>query len=79
MTAPEAISAALREAGIRFRSQQAAIIGESATMWSRYLNGHRSPQCGKVQIWLKNAHRNGHAIQLIWDHRIGVTFPIRSK
>jgi hypothetical protein len=72
MTATLAISAALHAQGITRRQAQAAIVGESPTMWSRYLNGHRSPQCAKVQAWMEAADAAGHTLHLTWDPHVGV-------
>lgn len=61
-----AISGALHAAGITKRKAQAAIVGETDVQWTRYLNGHRSPTCDKVQHWLKTARGNGYPIVLRW-------------
>ena len=63
----QAISLALEAAGVKRRKKQAAVVGENAVMWTRYLNRHRSPQCSKVQEWLSNAASSGHMIALQWD------------
>ena len=70
-TAPRAISAALHVVGVTKRQDQAALIGEPPTMWSRYLNGHRSPQCSKVQAWLKSAGAAGYTLGLTLDPGAG--------
>ena len=66
MTPAEAISDALAAAGITKRKAQAAIVGETDVQWTRYLNGHRSPTCAKVQRWLAAAKKAGHPIRLRW-------------
>lgn len=65
-TIPGMIYESLYAAGVHKRRDQAAIIGESDVQWSRYLNGHRSPKCSKVQRWLAAAEVAGHPIRLEW-------------
>ena len=67
MSPVEAISAALDAAGITKRKTQAALVGETDVQWTRYLNGHRSPTCAKVQRWLKTAKAAGHPVVLEWS------------
>ncbi len=66
-TPVKAISVALYAAGVTQRKAQAAIVGEGAEQWGRYLNTERSPTCAKVQRWLVTAMDNGHDIALSWD------------
>ena len=63
----KAISDALTRVGVSKRKDQAEVIGESPTMWSRYLNGHRSPQCAKVAEWMRSARSEGYELRLQWD------------
>jgi len=67
MTPQAAIAAALTRVGVSKRKDQAEVIGESPTMWSRYLNGHRSPQCAKVAEWMRSARSEGYDLRLEWD------------
>ena len=66
-TPVKAVSDALHAAGVTKRKAQAAIVGETDVQWTRYLNGHRSPKCSKVQRWLANAAAGGYPIALTWD------------
>ena len=52
--------------GVTQRREQAKLIGEKPTAWSRYLNDHRSPQTSKVQSWLDAAAKEGYTIKLEW-------------
>ncbi len=65
-TPVKVISDALHAKGITKRKAQAAIVGETDVQWTRYLNGHRSPTCAKVQRWLKTARDNGYPVVLRW-------------
>ena len=69
MTPALAISEALVEAGVRRRKAQAELVGELPSKWSRYLRGHRSPQCSKVQGWLDALDTAGITVALRWTPR----------
>ena len=69
MTPALAISEALVEAGVRRRKAQAELVGELPSKWSRYLRGHRSPQCAKVQGWLDALDTAGITVALRWTPR----------
>lgn len=66
MTPTQAIAATLARAGVTKQKDQAAILGELPQHWNRYVKGHRSPQCAKVQGWMRRLALGGYAVELRW-------------
>lgn len=73
VSVPQAISDALACQGMAKRKDQARALGMSPTLWSRYLNGHRSPQCAVVQGWMAALDEQGIRLTLTWDSRAGAS------
>jgi|ETNvirnome_2_300_1030623.scaffolds.fasta_scaffold02835_2 hypothetical protein len=67
MNAAQVIANALEAAGYRTKRAQAAVLGEYAGHWGRYVAGGRSPQCSKVQGWLVALKAAGVPLVLMWD------------
>ena len=60
MNAAQAIAAALKARGVTKGYEQAALVGESPTMWSRYLKGHTGgPNAAKMLRWTIKARASG--------------------
>ncbi len=67
MNAAQAIANALEAAGYRTRRAQAAVLGEYAGHFGRYVAGGRSPQECKVQGWLQRCRDASVTVVLTWD------------
>lgn len=61
------IAAVLASRGVTKKIAVAELLGESPSQFSRYLNGHRSPQVATVAEWLRRAAAAGHPIRLEWS------------
>lgn len=72
-----AIHDALFFHGVQKRIEQAEILGESPTSWSRYLNGRTSIKVDRVLTWLRLADRAGYPLTLSIHPDSGCEAPVR--
>lgn len=69
--AAPAIAQALHLAGVTGRQDQAMLIGEAPSYWSRLIHGNGDVAMRKVNAWLQNLDHSGYTFHLTIDPHVG--------